>query len=782
MDLLNETPAFGIDRKDATPATSISWDGRRHSYRPSASWRSRISPDLELHRDFETDVDPVTYEVIRHRLWIVNMAHGDTILRISGSPVLAATDFNMAMLTEDAEVVLNAPYIQFLTAGAPLAVRYILEKYSSHPGIREGDIYLSNDPWIGASHQMDVLIACPVFIDGRLFAWATNAGHQYDLGGITPGGWPQNAPDVYSDPVCLPPFKIVERGVMRRDLEAVYLRQSRMPDLVALDLRAQLSGAAFARDQIVDLCATFGAPIVKGVMRKILRTAQEAFQEELRKIPDGAWTQLRYLDEPMPGDRTTQRTQVTLTKAGDRLVLDNRGTDAQTIGTNGTTFATFAGSTVGMISVLMLYRQLFAAGGADRQIEYRPEPGLLNCVDHPGETSGGVMQANSLMNAIQTILSRMLCCDPGLKFDVLTAGTDFMLPVLTGVTEEQQFFGQGLIDGYACGGGARSYADGVDSAGPAWSPLSTLLNVEMVEQWFPLLFLYRREGCDSGGAGERRGGVGVTSAFTPYRAQSMEIITNTSGQATSTHGGIGLFGGYPAPASHYIVKRCTNLTELFAARRMPTALEEIEAEATDRLRAKSNGMPMSTGDVFELRIVGGGGYGDPLRRDPDLAARDVRNGHVSRAAAWDVYGVSLAEDLSVDEQATRDRREALILERRAWTPAVTPPATRIQEATPATGEDDREIHEYLVARDFNGVRKLACRECGHVVCDWGENYKEHMLVHAGPVTEVPSTTDPRYYLDDPMEFRRYCCPGCLVLTATEIVRADEPIIPDMLFH
>ena len=206
--------------------------------------------------------------MLRQKLWTINLAHGETITRISGSPLLASLDFNMSILTEDAEVVINAPYVQFLNAGAPLGIRYILETHSSKPGIAEGDIWCCNDPWIAACHQMDVMFTGPIFVDGQLFGWVANAGHQYDLGGIVPGGWPQNAEDVYSDPVVLTPFKMVEKDEIRPEMEALYVRQSRMPDLVALDLRAQVAGIVLARDQIISLCKRYGADTVKAALMR----------------------------------------------------------------------------------------------------------------------------------------------------------------------------------------------------------------------------------------------------------------------------------------------------------------------------------------------------------------------------------------------------------------------------------------------------------------------------------------------------------------------------------
>ncbi len=764
---------------DQFSAEASGWNGRQQSYRPRSDWKTRVSPNVRFHGEQADDIDPITYEVIRQKLWTINIAHGDTITRISGSPVLATLDFNMSILTEDAEVVLNAPYVQLLNAGAPLGIRYILETLSDRPGIEEGDIFCCNDPWIGACHQMDVLLAAPIFVEGQLFGWVANAGHQYDLGGIVPGGWPQNAQDVYSDPIVLPPFKLVERGEMRKDLEAVYLRQSRLPDLVALDLRAQIAGAVFARDQIVTLCNRFGAPTIKAAMRRMLDQAQRAFQQKLLLIPDGTWTEVRYLDDALPGNRAAQRTQLNVTKQGDRLIIDNVGTDRETPGVNGIPFTSWTGSITGIISVSMLYEQLFAYGGSERQIDYRPTPGLLTCVNHPTAVSGGILQAVTMMNAAQAVFSRMMACDPGLKEDLVAPCSDFELPVLVGYDDRGNFFGQALLDAFAGGSGARSFGDGVNTSGPSYSPLSMALNVELIEQWYPILYLYRKEDADGGGAGKWRGGAGLRSAITPYRAKSMSIVTNTAGQSVSAQNAPGLFGGYPSVAGHYMVRRGTNLAAEMADRRLLDSIDTLTADETERLMAKSNGAALSAGDVFELRVGGGGGYGDPLDRIPDLVVTDVRAGWVSAQAAAVIYGVVLAADGTLDDAATATCRDALRDERSHWDkPTYDGTARAIR---PATGQPDQAVHEYVVATDRADERVLACSECGHRYCGYEENYKAGALCHEGPVMAMPTAQDPSYYNDQPIVLRRYCCPGCHVQVSVEVVRADEPLLAEMIF-
>src|SRR5882757_9635117 len=268
--------------------TDTKFDGKQYGYVPPATLT--ISPKLTLNKTWETGIDPVTFEVIRHALWNINEEHGATIQRISGSPIaMYALDLNPSILTEDAEFVFFGPYMQYMSGVTDTQVKWILENRSDNPGIREGDMFLANDPWVGAAHQMDVMLICPVFWKGELFCWVTNCLHQYDIGGITPGSFCPSARDAFDEGILLPPIKIVEGNEIRRDIEEVYLRSSRKPSAVALDFRAQLAGNMTARDRILALISRYGAETVKGVMRKILDDGERAFLDKLKRLPDGVW-------------------------------------------------------------------------------------------------------------------------------------------------------------------------------------------------------------------------------------------------------------------------------------------------------------------------------------------------------------------------------------------------------------------------------------------------------------------------------------------------------------
>ncbi len=772
------------ERETITVGASVSgpvWDGLIHSYRPRPDWRSRVSPGLVFSTEAVDEIDPVTFEVLRNRLWTINIAHGDTLTRMSGSPVFQGLDFNMSILTEDGETVMSAPFVQYLNSGSPLFVRYLMEHFSEMPGIHEGDMFIGNDPWIGAAHQMDVCIAAPLFIDGELFGWVSNAAHQYDLGGIVPGGWPQNAPDVYSDPVMFKPFKLIERGVLRDDLEQMYTRQSRMPDMVALDLRAQLAGCRFAIRRLQETCDEFGAGVVKAAMRRILDNAQLAFARKLECIPDCTVSDVLYFDEEMPGDRTTHRVQFNLTKRGDRLIVDNKGTDPQGIGPNGFTYVNFMGIVLGLSALTLLHEHTFSIGGAYRQIDFEPLPGTLTCCDYPAAVSGGVMNIISSFVRLQNSFARLMACDPELKKDLVVCGADHPLLVLAGSDDRGNVFGTAVLEAVGAGGGSRAHADGVNTTGLVIAPMSKMPNVEDTEQYYPLLMMYRTEAIDTGGPGHFRGGVGIEVAFTPHRAAGVEAITNAGGQGVSTNQAMGLFGGYPSPTAKYEVFTATDVAEHWKGRHMPRSVAELQSTEHHRLRTKSNGTPVAEGDVMMMACSGGGGYGDPLDREPDRVGADVAEGFVSVGAAADVYGVVIV-DGGVDVEATRLLRNRIRAERSRWSTVEArfgPPGDVPQ--SPATGEAPRSVHEYVVARDDGARRVLACARCDLVLAAYRGDYKYGLLLDERGVDVLPRVEDPSYFLDEDMVLRRYCCPGCRVLMTVEIARRSEPAIDEFRF-
>jgi N-methylhydantoinase B len=757
---------------------SVQWDGIHHSYRPRPGWIDRISSSVSLHT-IEDDVDPVTFEVLRNRMWTINIGHGETLKRVSGSPVYQSGDFNVAILTETGETVIDGPYAQFLSQGAPNGVAYILEHLSHDPGIADGDIFLTNDPWIGAVHQMDVLLAMPVFVDGKVFAWVADAGHQYDLGGVAPGGWPVNAVDVFDDPVVIPPIRLVESGHMRADLERMYLRHSRFPGFVALDLRSQIAGCRFAAEQIKAAVADFGAATVKGAMRKLLSMANSSFRQKLASIPDGRWQEVLYFDEKLPGDRGHQRVCLSMDKIGDRLRISNEGTDPQQEGSNGMTYLALTGCILGALTTVFMQDQLYPVGAVARQVDFDVEPGLMTSVDHPAAVSGGVLSASAMCNASITLCSRLAAAAESVAADAIEADAEFAMVVISGADDTGRAFGTALIE-QPFSLGATSWKDGMDYGGQLITPLQRYLNAEEQEGFYPVLILWRRRVPDSMSAGQWRGGAGISFGVTEYRSAALNIMTSVGAQGASGHASRGGHGALPSPGHDWRVLRGTNVVERFKARCIPASQDDLAAEEVLLLRAKTTQVTLAAGDVLVGRYGGSGGFGDPLLRDPERVAADVRYGWVSSEAALRMYGVVMAEAGAVDVERTRAAREEIRRERLAWTPVRSGVATPDPEPiVDATGEPPVTISPCLEAADDGAERVVRCRRCEHRLAGYAGNYLEGLLVADFPVTAIPLARDSSFYLDPPMVLRCYCCSSCGVQMSARVIEATEPHNPDI---
>ena len=606
----------------------------------------------------------MTFEVVRHALWNVNEEHGATIQRLSGSPVaMYALDLNPSILTEDAEFVYFGPYMQYMSGVTDTQVKWTLENRSDNPGIRDGDMFLANDPWVGAAHQMDVMLLCPVFWQGELFCWVTNCLHQYDIGGITPGSFCPSARDAFDEGILIPPVKIVEANEIRRDIEEVYLRSSRKPSAVALDFRAQLAGNMTARDRVLSLITRYGAETVKGVMRKILDDGERAFLKKLSRLPDGVWRDRTYVECCRPGDRRCTGS-LTLKKKASKLVFENEGTAPQAGGINAT-YSGWRGAIMVALNELMCWEQYYAVGGALRHVEFNPTPGTLNCADFPASVSTAPVQCMEIsLYPAYNVLSKMIYPDPELRRDVMCIGGTSQWPatIFRGIDQWGERYGYLLVDPIGGAIGAFSHADGISTGGQARTPICKLPNVEHTEQSFPVLFLYRKEITDSGGAGKCRGGLSAESCFIPHGTDNITHDTLSSGNAIPTS--TGMMGGYPGAVNRYrFLKESTSL-ERMKRSELVNDIDELKGEGN--AAAAAAGLRAEPRDVYAVLWSAAGGFGDPLERDPAKVAADVDNGDVSEKAAIEIYGVVLGDARATERRAPSIRARRIQGLRGRW--------------------------------------------------------------------------------------------------------------------
>lgn len=745
----------------------IAWDGVTHPYIPGDDLG--IDARLKLHRDGESDeeLDPITFEVARHALWNINVEAGHTIGRISGSPIAnLAHDLNPGILTEDGEWVFFGPFLQFQCGAAEHGVKWTLEHRSANPGIRHGDMFLCNDPWIGVLHQSDTLVMCPVFVGDELFCWVVSGLHEYDLGGTTPGSFCPDARDVYYEPQPIPPIKLVEGGELRDDVAEMYLRGSRMGQLLALDLRAKIAGCEVSRRRILELVERYGARAIKGVMRKIINDSERAFTERIREIPDGVWTERSYLEVALPGDRGVYPVQLTLRKQGTELYFSNAGTHAQVGSLNGS-YLGYKGGVMTAVAVLLLYDQLFAVGGALRHCHFDLEPGTMTCPTHPAAVNSGPAHVVVMGVAQSTnLLSKLLFCDDELRQEAMAAGGSATWPVasLAGTDQRGHPYGTVLLGGLAGAIGGFAFRDGISTGGLMFDPQCKAPNVEFDEMFFPLLYLYSRHRKDAGGAGRHAGGTSLEQAFVPHDTEAVNCSIAASGVVVPP--ARGLFGGSPGAGNRYRIVRGSDVQAMLAAGRHPRSLTELSGEL-EELPPKVAMFLQGPDDVYEIANCTAAGWGDPLLRDPSAVAGDVVAGDVTVAGALARYGVVVDDAGTVDAVATDAERRRLRDERLALGRGRTP--ARVD------GSGGLRFHESVVQR----AGRNACVHCAADLGAAAENYKMSTLRRERTPAQANIEVAPaELWIDRKVVVREFFCPGCATLLNVEVALEGDDVLFD----
>jgi N-methylhydantoinase B len=738
------------------------WDGVAHSYIPPA--QLRVAGDLVLHDDVARDVDPITHEVIRYALMHANLEHSALIQRLCVSPITMLTrDFQTSLLTEVGDLAFLGPNLQYFSNSHSLTAKWTLEHRSESPGIAAGDVWLSNDPFVGAPHQPDTCLLGPVFLEGRLFCWVANTLHYSDVGGSMPGSFCIDAQDTWAEPMSWPPVKLVEGGAVRREIEELFARQSRLPQALLMDLRAARAALAATQRRVEALAARYGADVVKAVMLRTLDAGEALFAQRLEQVPDGTWSHRAYTEAAVPGDRNIYAYQINITKSDGRLVVDNRGTDPQA-GSINVTYAAFAGAVLAAVTQMMTSDLAGAYGGVYRRVDIRPEPGLLNCADFPAAVSpSGAFTTEMQLDAAAIAVAKMLACATGPVRELALGPCipHFYSNIVGGLDAGGNPFIFPNTNGMIGALGGMPARDGVDSGGHFWIPDGIANNSEDVEAQYPLLVLSRRllaGGAD--GAGRHRGGLGFAETTTVHDALGAQIPIHTNEAFTK---GQGVLGGNPGSRASFRVKHGTDLAQRLAAAEVPTTLDALGG---DEQPAVFKGAPVDVGpgDVWEWTSPTAAGHGDPLRREPAAVLADVAAQRLDAADAQRVYGVVLARD-RVDDSATRTWREALRRERLGG-------STPGNEVAPPPGA--RPVGDVL--RVVGGRWWCNGADLGPVTA----NYRERCALRETPARKIAPEFDAAdVEMADMMVLREYLCPVTGYRIDAEIARVGEPLLHDL---
>jgi N-methylhydantoinase B len=716
-------------------------------------------------------LDPSTFEILRHRLWYINDEGALTIARLSGSPVATEVfDMNAGLMTSAGDLVYIDNFICAQATTLSPLVKHLLDEYADNPGFGPDDVFLCNDPYVSVCHQNCVAVAGPIFDGDELVAWTGASLHAIDVGGPTAGQVQVDAADIHGEQPLIGPVKIYENGRFRKDIENTYLNNSRLPDVLGLDLRAKVAAVQVIRRRLLESFAEFGRDTVLAAMDDVIDYTEARLRARIAELPDGTWRHRGFIEF---GDDIYE-CAVTLLKSGSDLRFDFTDSDGQAPAVINCAYPGLVGGVLASVMVYLCWDMPWSPAGVLRTIEIESRPGTVVHAERPAGVSKSTTTAIwEVRNLASIVIGKMLAASDRHR-DRAMAGWQGVkaLEELFGHEPSGERFGGPLLDGMAGGGGGMPGRDGIDTGGHTSSLRATIANVESYELRYPILYLYRRQTPDSGGPGTFRGGAGISMMYTVRGVDEISTkILHTFGveQPESP----GLCGGYPSTTNQFAIVRGSDVLERLAAGEVPQRLEDLDGEL--ELHGAYAVTSMKVGDVYRAVSMGGGGYGDPLDRAPVLVARDVERMLVTPEWAARTWGVVLSADGEVDAPATAARREELRAERRSAASHAAPDGTPSRPWDAA--EEGIRLSEALFYERRDGGLALRCR-CGHVLGPAAEPYKQLAAQARFPVQRIGPEVNPYEVGGRRFELREFYCPGCFTLLEVEIARPGDPVLDD----
>ncbi len=577
-----------------------------------------------VSRQEQQQLDPVILALMQNRLDQITRHMGWVMTRTARSTIFSQShDFSCFIATPDGTLVANADGIPIHTGGGGFAVRAVLNRFAGR--IEPDDVFLLSDPYVaGGNHLPDWVIARPIFVDDALAGFCCNRAHQNDIGGGLAGTYNPAATEIWQEGIRLPVLKLIEGGKVRDDLWELLLINCRTPELLDGDLLAMIGSTRIGGERVAALVHELGSESFHQYLEGVLDHADQRMRLAVAALPDGTYFGEDHSDNDCFVE-TDIAVRVTLTVSGDEMVVDFTGTDPQIDGFKNSSLAnTYSSVYLGISS-------FFDTSIPRNEGTYRgitiiaPEGSIINALPPAPMTMNTVYVAHEIVIAVWQALAQ---AEPG---RACAAWSKTMHGHVAGRRDDGTTWV--MYHWHAMGTpGATAERDGFAQMGHLISLGGLdIPNLEFHEQSFDVRYIEHEQRMDNAGPGLRRGGTGVRyvadvlqPATWSYRAEGLGSVSG-HGVQDGGDGGVGLEWIHPVGQEEFVPPKY-GVQKLGPAR--------ITAETP-----------------------GGGGWGNPFDRDPQVVLRDVRDHVVSVEAAATDYGVVITDNgRSVDLAATEALR------------------------------------------------------------------------------------------------------------------------------
>ena len=591
--------------------------------------------------------DPIGFELFKNSLFSIADEMALTICRTTYSGVLRDNmDFSTAFADANGKLVAQGLTLPGHLGSIPTALDVVVERFGddTHPG----DVFILNDPFDGGMHLPDIFIFQPIFVGDERIAYAATICHHADVGGRVPGSNASDSTEIYQEGLRIPPLKFYDRGRANEAIWAFVERNVRIPIQVFGDIRAQLAACKIAERQFLELVEAYGVETTRTYMQEVINYAERLTRAAVAELPDGEFSFEDWIDDDGIELDKPIRLACRIEKKGDRMFVDWTGTSDQVRGAiNNTLSFTKAASYTAIRSVLP--QGIPNNEGVFRVIEVTAPAGTIANGVLPAACAArgltGFRMVDCAFGALAMMLPDRVCAASDGGNTCITIG---------GYTAKREPFI--CVDFTAGTWGGRPWADGLQGNSNMFANMASQ-SAEVMEAEQPVQILAYELVQDRAGPGKFRGGA-------PYRRDIQLEEAEAVLQIRSDRKKIrpyGLYGGRPGQPSANVLNPHRNA-------------QALESKVTTT---------MFRGDVIRHEWAGGGGWGDPLERDPARVLRDVRNEYVSAESARDDYGVVIdTATWTVDEAATAELRARL----RSGRPA-PPPSVAWTDEAPAEAAD-----------------------------------------------------------------------------------------------
>jgi acetophenone carboxylase len=597
----------------------------------------------------------------------------EVFVRASRSYFGVSGDSMVALFTANGDLV-NASCGTYLHAIIqPIVIKFILKYYEKNPGIRDGDVWYTNDALYGGIHNPDQVALMPIFHKGRLLAWASAALHTTETGAVEPGGMPVSARSRFEEGLNMPPIKIGENFELRNDfLEFYSVYGLRAPAMFISDLRARCTTADRVRVRFLELVEKRGPEFAVGLLRKMTETAEAGARHKIRALPDGKFRAVTFNDAIGWTPALVRACNLTITKRDDRMVFDFHGSSPE----NPSSYNVHPQAVVGHIANFMyeyFFHDLPICSSTFASVDFVfPESSILN----PGPmaaTSCCVYVGMQARCATHSSFAKMCFSSASLWRQVAAPpGNQHTSQICAGRSQWKLNFSDVLSFALNTQGqGGRAAADGMDSYGFSWCAFGRAPDTEQVESELPLTVTISQHWKDSCGHGLYRGGSGAVQQWMVHKVP--EMVSMCMGNGSKIPLGQPLFGGYASSPIPGISIRKADLKARMEQGDPKLTLEHRSMlENTDVAGQWNFELVACTpklydeGDVLFGFSGGGPGYGDPLDRDPEAVLEDVRKNIISESTACDIYRIAYdPERHKLDVEKTQQLRDEERQARRA---------------------------------------------------------------------------------------------------------------------